>query len=118
MDSNSGFTAFPTQEPNSTPTGGYGSGGNRYGNASNFGFRDYPGAFNGPTDNSTTAPMLLGLGGALLFITLCLLTARLWSRLRPCTLSLEDVAVSGAAVRNPIFDLRIYLFFLPLLKKF
>ena len=44
-----------------------------------------PGAFGGNNmmmDDSTTAPILLGVSGGLLFISITLLIARLWSRLR------------------------------------
>ncbi|KAF2246217.1 hypothetical protein BU26DRAFT_402018, partial [Trematosphaeria pertusa] len=50
-------------------------------------------------DNNTQAPILLGLGGTLLFISICLLAARLWSRLRPTyRLKLDDWTVLGATV--------------------
>ncbi|KAF2685096.1 hypothetical protein K458DRAFT_300834 [Lentithecium fluviatile CBS 122367] len=57
-----------------------------------------PNSFRTDNDNSTTAPMLLGLGSALLFISICLLMARMWSRLRPWRLKLDDWAVLGATL--------------------
>lgn len=56
-------------------------------------------------DNNTQAPILLGLGGTLLFISICLLAARLWSRLRPTyRLKLDDWTVLGATVRSLSFS--------------
>lgn len=36
----------------------------------------------GATD-TTAAPVLLGVGGSLMFLSIILLTARIWSRVRP-----------------------------------
>lgn len=54
---------------------------------------------NGNDTNTTTAPILLGVGGGLLFLSICLLTARLWSRLRPVMrLQVDDWTVLVATV--------------------
>jgi len=51
-------------------------------------------------NNNTQAPILLGIGGGLLFVSIILLCARLWSRRRPkAQLSLDDWTVLGATVR-------------------
>lgn len=58
----------------------------------------YPGFYIN-ADDGNQAPVLLGLGGALLFISISLLAARLWSRLRPVyRLKLDDWLVLGATV--------------------
>ncbi|KAF2746091.1 hypothetical protein M011DRAFT_97786 [Sporormia fimetaria CBS 119925] len=49
--------------------------------------------------DTTTAPILLGVGGGLLFISLTLLTARIWSRTRPVIrLHADDWTLLGGAV--------------------
>ncbi|KAF2272640.1 uncharacterized protein EI97DRAFT_452864 [Westerdykella ornata] len=49
--------------------------------------------------DTTTAPILLGVGGSLLFLSIVLLTARLWSRLRPIVrLHADDWTVLGATI--------------------
>ncbi|KAF2865737.1 hypothetical protein BDV95DRAFT_506428 [Massariosphaeria phaeospora] len=49
--------------------------------------------------NDTQAPILLGVGGALLFISLCLLCARLWSRVRSASrLHVDDWTVLGGTI--------------------
>jgi hypothetical protein len=82
--------------------GGFGGQDRTHGNFSNR-----PG-FNGgrfrDNENNTTAPMLLGLGGALLLISIGLLVARLWSRLRPWRVKLDDWTVFGATVRMRMLD--------------
>jgi hypothetical protein len=56
--------------------------------------------------NNTQAPILLGIGGGLLFVSIGLLIARLWSRRRPGgRLSLDDWTVLGATVRDLLFFL-------------
>lgn len=59
-----------------------------------------PGSFGNNFDDTNEAPVLLGVGGSLLFLSICLLAARLWSRLRPVyRLKLDDFTVLGATVR-------------------
>ncbi|KAF2448431.1 hypothetical protein P171DRAFT_353734 [Karstenula rhodostoma CBS 690.94] len=49
--------------------------------------------------NVNQGPILLGLGGALLFISILLLAARLWSRLQPvCRLKIDDWTVLTATI--------------------
>jgi hypothetical protein len=91
---NAGFDPLPSSSPTDIDKLGGGFGGGNF--SGNFSGRPgfAPGRFRN-NDNNTTAPMLLGLGGALLFIS----TARLWSRLRPWRLKLDDWTVFGATVR-------------------
>ncbi|KAF2793659.1 hypothetical protein K505DRAFT_188288, partial [Melanomma pulvis-pyrius CBS 109.77] len=53
----------------------------------------------GGGSNTTQAPILLGISGALLFVSIILLSARLWSRQRPGSrLSLDDWTILGATI--------------------
>ncbi|KAF1954046.1 hypothetical protein CC80DRAFT_595202 [Byssothecium circinans] len=50
-------------------------------------------------DNTTQAPILLGLGGALVCVSLLLITARVWSRIRPSwRLKMDDWAILGGVI--------------------
>ena len=84
-------------------SGGGGSGGGMGGGMRpNFN----PGAFGGNNmmDDSTTAPILLGVSGGLLFISITLLVARLWSRLHLSKrLHSDDWFILGGTVSNFIF---------------
>ncbi|KAH7135116.1 hypothetical protein B0J11DRAFT_501962 [Dendryphion nanum] len=72
--------------------GGGGSGGRPNFNQGAFGG-------NNMMDDSTTAPILLGVSGGLLFISITLLIARLWSRLRPTkSLQADDWLILGGTV--------------------
>jgi hypothetical protein len=97
---NAGFDPLPTNSPNDIDKLGGGFGGQDHtpGNFSQGRPGFDPGRFRNNNGNDTTAPMLLGLGGALLLISIGLLAARLWSRLRPWRLKLDDWAVTGATV--------------------
>ena len=92
---NTGFDPLPSGGVDFDKTGG-GFGGQR----GNFSGRPNfnPGRFRNNNDNNTTAPMLLGLGGALLLISVLLMAARLWSRLRPWRLKSDDWTVLAATV--------------------
>lgn len=96
---NAGFDPLPTSNPTDVDKLGGGFGGGNF--SGNFSGRPNfnSGRFRND-ENNTTAPMLLGLGGALLFISIGLLTARLWSRLRPWRLNLDDWTAIGATVRT------------------
>ncbi|KAF2649158.1 hypothetical protein K491DRAFT_611385 [Lophiostoma macrostomum CBS 122681] len=49
--------------------------------------------------DTTTAPILLGVGGGLLFISLTLLIARIWSRVRPVVrLHVDDWTILAATI--------------------
>jgi hypothetical protein len=102
---NAGFDPLPTNSPNGIDKlgGGFGEQDHTPGNFSQGRPGFDPGRFRDNNGNDTTAPMLLGLGGALLLISIGLLAARLWSRLRPWRLKLDDWAVTGATVstQNP-----------------
>lgn len=69
----------------------------------NFGPDFDPNFFRSQSNDTNQAPVLLGVGGALLFLSICLLAGRLWSRLRPVNvLALDDVTVFIATVRTPL----------------
>lgn len=95
-----GFDPLPTSSPGGgiNRTGaGFGGQQNNNGNFSNRPSFN-PGRFRNNNGNDTTAPMLLGLGGALVLISIGLLMARVWSRLRPWRLHLDDWTVFGATL--------------------
>lgn len=61
-----------------------------------------PNRFRNPDMDTSTAPILLGIGGGLVFLTLMLVIARMWSRLRPVVrLHSDDWTVLGATVLQP-----------------
>jgi hypothetical protein len=90
------LTPQPTGGPIDRTGGGFGQQDDSRNNTQRSGFN--PNRYRTNGDNTTSAPMLLGLGGALLFLSICLLAARLWSRLRPWRLKLDDWTVLGATV--------------------
>lgn len=98
------FDASPTGSPIDKTGGGFGQMDNMQMDnmRNNFSGRPNfnPGRFgNGMMGNTTQAPVLLGLGGTLLFISICLLAARLWSRARPSyRLKHDDWTVLAATV--------------------
>lgn len=56
-----------------------------------------------PMGDDTQAPMLLGISGSILLISILLLYARLWSRVGPISnLGLDDWTVFVATVRQPL----------------
>lgn len=67
---------------------------------------------NNMMSDTTQAPILLGLGGTLMFISMTLVLARLWCRLRPqYRLKLDDWTVLSATVRS--IDTRTFQPFAP-----
>lgn len=72
-----------------------------------------PNRFRMNNDNmdTTTAPILLGVGGGLLVLSLLLLIARLWSRLRPVLrLHADDWTVLAATVISTTSHISYILF--------
>ncbi|KAF2021145.1 hypothetical protein BU24DRAFT_404190 [Aaosphaeria arxii CBS 175.79] len=79
---------------------------NRFNASSNNRPSFNPGRFQNQNSDTTMAPILLGVGGGLLFISICLLAARLWSRMRPRTRLHSDdwtvIAATTLAIANYI----------------
>ncbi|KAJ4293371.1 hypothetical protein N0V90_008654 [Kalmusia sp. IMI 367209] len=88
----------PTASPTDKTGGGFGQmAGPPSMNGTNPNFN--PNLFRNNSGNTNQAPVLLGVGGSLLFISICLLVARLWSRTRPTyRLKLDDWTVFGATI--------------------
>ncbi|KAF1969625.1 hypothetical protein BU23DRAFT_476341 [Bimuria novae-zelandiae CBS 107.79] len=58
-----------------------------------------PNRFRNKSADTNQAPVLLGVGGTLLFISICLLAARLWSRLKPAhRIKPDDLTVLAATI--------------------